>query len=80
MNNEEDTARIVHDVESGARQLELEGLDRGRDLLKTGLLMLSSALLGGVAFAIWNRRQISNMQQQPLAQPGPSAADDDAIY
>ncbi len=52
---------------------------RGADLLRTGLLMVSSALLGGIAFAIWNRRQISSMQQAPV-QHGTLPADDDAIY
>lgn len=80
MNNEEDRTINANNADTGEQEFELEGVGKGRELLKTGLLMLSSALLGGVAFAIWNRRQISNMQQQRPAQSGPSPADDDAIY
>ena len=53
-----------------------------RQLLKAGFLMLTSAFLGGVAFAIWNKRQIASMKENSgsdVEKPLPSA-DDDAIY
>lgn len=53
-----------------------------RQLLKAGFLMLTSAVLGGVAFAIWNKHQIASMKENSASveeKPVPSA-DDDAIY
>ena len=67
-------------VEGGAPADE-RGSKPGRTLLKTGFLMLTSALLGGVAFALWNRRQISNFQQEEWKRPPEEAhSDDDSIY
>ena len=53
-----------------------------KQLLKAGFLMLTSAVLGGVAFAIWNKHQITTMKENSANReetPIPSA-DDDAIY
>ena len=44
--------------------------------------MLTSAVLGGVAFAIWNKHQITTMKENSANReeaPIPGA-DDDAIY
>ncbi|HSY71214.1 MAG TPA: hypothetical protein VK798_03200 [Alloacidobacterium sp.] len=49
--------------------------------LRTGLLVLGSALFGGIAVVLWNRRTLANMQNQPLEKTNPpSPVDDDAIY
>jgi len=44
--------------------------------------MLTSAVLGGVAFAIWNKRQIASMKESSagVQEKHPAVADDDAIY
>lgn len=50
-------------------------------LLQTGLLMLGSALFGGIAVALWNRRTLASMQDpQPQADIPPAPAQDDVIY
>ncbi len=36
-----------------------------RDFWRTGLLLATSAALGGIAVAIWNRRTLAQMRQQP---------------
>jgi hypothetical protein len=53
-----------------------------KQLLKAGFLMLTSAVLGGVAFAIWNKRQIASMKESSagVQEKHPAVADDDAIY
>lgn len=51
------------------------------EVLRTGLLLLGSAVFGGVAVALWNRRTLAKMQEQPAdTQPSPLPVDDDAIY
>jgi hypothetical protein len=35
-----------------------------RSLWRTGLLLATSAALGGIAVAIWNRRTLAQMRQQ----------------
>jgi hypothetical protein len=63
-------------------QPTLRGPVEAKQLLKAGFLMLTSAFLGGVAFAIWNKRQIASMKEN-IAGSGEKplpAADDDAIY
>jgi hypothetical protein len=49
--------------------------------LRTGLLVLGSALFGGIAVVLWNRRTLANIQNQcqDKAQR-PIPIDDDAIY
>jgi hypothetical protein len=79
LNNDEDAELVPNQPAGPDLEKDIEETHKGRDRLRTGLLMLSSALLGGIAFAIWNRRQISNIQQAPV-EPGTSSADDDAIY
>lgn len=80
MNNDKDAGKTVQSEGDAEPGDGAESVSKGNDLLRTGLLMVSSALLGGIAFAIWNRRQIANIQQQPSTQPGPPTVDDDAIY
>jgi hypothetical protein len=48
---------------------------RGIRLLQTGLLVAGSALLGGVAVAIWNRKSLAKLRQPA---PNPSAVHADA--
>jgi uncharacterized membrane protein YebE (DUF533 family) len=53
-----------------------------RRLLRTALLVGGSALLGGIAFAVFNRKQIETIRQdgddkQEEAIPPPSDSDDD---
>ncbi len=59
----------------------LESKGEPSNPFKTAALMLGSALMGGVAFAIWNRRQIAKIHEQPWngSRP-PPLADDDGIY
>lgn len=49
--------------------------------LHTGLLVLGSALFGGIAVVLWNRRTLTNIQNQcqDKAQK-PIPIDVDAIY
>jgi hypothetical protein len=75
MNNEE--------VEGNESRQQAPGSVRGSSpsKLQTGLLMISSALLGGIAFAVWNRRQIGSIHSQPVPESqGTNSAEDDAIY
>jgi hypothetical protein len=49
--------------------------------LRTGLLVIGSAFLGGIAVVLWNRRGLTDIQNQVEEQPPtPIPADDDAIY
>ncbi len=49
--------------------------------LRTGLLVVGSALFGGIAVVLWNRRALANMQNQTSDKaPKPCPVDDDAIY
>jgi hypothetical protein len=49
--------------------------------LRTGLLVAGSALLGGIAVALWNRRSLVDIQNQTREKdPEPPPADENAIY
>lgn len=49
--------------------------------LKTGLLVVGSALLGGIAVALWNRRSLIDIRNQPdEPRLKPPLPDDNAIY
>jgi hypothetical protein len=49
--------------------------------LRTGLLVVGSALFGGIAVVLWNRRILASMQNQCRNEPPkPVSVDDDAIY
>ncbi|HLH34026.1 MAG TPA: hypothetical protein VKX41_05085 [Alloacidobacterium sp.] len=48
---------------------------------QTGLLMVGSALFGGIAVVLWNRRSLTKIQNQPNGQADrPEIVDEDAIY
>ena len=49
--------------------------------LRTGFLVLGSALFGGIAVALWNRRTLASIRN-PLQESEfkPTVFDDDAIY
>jgi hypothetical protein len=36
-----------------------------RKILRSGLLMVSSAALGGIAVAVWNRRTLADIRREP---------------
>lgn len=49
--------------------------------LRTSLLMLGSALVGGIAVVLWNRRSLSEIQNQTKQKNTDSLPiEDDAIY
>lgn len=49
--------------------------------LRTSLLMLGSALVGGIAVVLWNRRSLSEIQDQTKQKnTGLPPIEDDAIY
>jgi hypothetical protein len=49
--------------------------------LRTGLLVVGSAFLGGIAVALWNRHSLAEMRkQQPKNEKITPTVDDDAIY
>lgn len=50
-------------------------------VFRTGLLVLGSAVFGGIAVVLWNRRALTNIQNPPPpSEPEPISADSDAIY
>lgn len=55
---------------------------RTRKLWKTALLLAGSGLLGGVAFALWNRRELTEIQSRSSTPAGAesSAPDEEDIY
>ncbi|WP_158752003.1 hypothetical protein [Acidobacterium sp. S8] len=62
-------------VQSKEEKRKMDGL------LQTSLLMLGSALFGGIAVALWNRRTLASMQNpQPPSDFVPTPAEDDMIY
>lgn len=49
--------------------------------LRTSLLMLGSALVGGIAVVLWNRRSLSEIQNQAKQKNEDTGSiDEDAIY
>jgi hypothetical protein len=49
--------------------------------LRTGLLLIGSAIFGGIAVAFWNRRTLAKMQGQSQEKvPHPRQIDENAIY
>ena len=51
------------------------------DRLRTGLLLLGSAVFGGIAVALWNRRTLGKMQNPPEeVEKKILPVEDDAIY
>ena len=73
------------DVEHGAAGNASLAPSKTRSFWRTGLLLTSSAALGGIAVAIWNRRSLARIRQKyesRAAQPGihdPGIHEDDLI-
>jgi hypothetical protein len=58
-----------------------DGQPSPRRRLRTGLLVLGSAIFGGVAVVFWNRRTLTKMQEKPNEENrNPREIDEDAIY
>jgi hypothetical protein len=47
-----------------------------RKIVRSGLLMVSSAALGGIAVAIWNRRTLADIRREPDDSPVPPSNED----
>jgi hypothetical protein len=45
--------------------LDTPPLPERRNFWRSGLLVATSAAFGGIAVAIWNRRTLAKMRQQP---------------
>jgi hypothetical protein len=50
---------------------------KGLRALRTGLLIAGSALFGGLAVALWNRKALANLRQPPET-PNPASVKPDA--
>jgi hypothetical protein len=48
-----------------------EGSGSRRKFWRTGLLLTTSAALGGIAVALWNRRSLERIRQQASTQNWP---------
>jgi hypothetical protein len=46
-----------------------------RQIWRSGLLMVTSAALGGIAVAIWNRRTLADIRREPDEMPELPEAD-----
>jgi hypothetical protein len=53
--------KIVH-IEAGT--LAENNLPKPKNVWRKGLLVLTSAALGGIAVAIWNRRTLAQIREQ----------------
>ena len=60
-------ANILKDIAPGAQS--------GTSGWRVGMLIVSSALLSGIAVVLWNRRALQNMRQAQPGQAGPWAED-----
>lgn len=55
--------------------------DSGSGRIRTGLLLLGSAVFGGIALVFWNRRTLTKMQNPPEEDSSKIPhLEDDAIY
>jgi hypothetical protein len=67
-------------VETADSKREIEQKESRPSRFRTGFLVVGSALLGGIAVALWNRRSLADIRNQaPEKEPGPHPASDDAI-
>lgn len=66
---------LEKDIDSKEENPKKSGKD---SRLRTGLLVLGSALFGGIAVVLWNRKTMASMQNPPQGKPLP--VDNDAIY
>jgi hypothetical protein len=48
----------------------------GKRILTTGLLVVSSALFGGLAVALWERKSLEKLRQPNEAPKKPSSSED----
>ena len=72
----------MHDlVEANDSKGNKDQKEQGSSRLKTSLLVVGSALLGGIAVALWNRRSLAEIRNQPPEKDSePNFGSDDAIY
>lgn len=73
------------DMQESVEVVDLKGSNDPRRALparlKTGLLIAGSALFGGIAVVLWNRRTLAKMQNQTGQKvPKEAMPDEDAIY
>jgi hypothetical protein len=54
--------------ELGQAVLEAEESTGRAGFLRAGLLLVTSAALGGIAMAIWNRRTLARIRQQTSSE------------
>ncbi len=83
-----------YDVIVAARNEQLEPLDvehgvagnaslapsKTRSFWRTGLLLTSSAALGGIAVAIWNRRSLARIRQKYESRAAQSGIHEPGIH
>lgn len=50
---------------------------RGLRLLRTGLIIAGSALFGGLAVALWDRKSLASLRQPHPEPEAPSAMEDE---
>jgi hypothetical protein len=80
MASENDQFGLNGDMGAGA-----EGQDAVREtpsVWRTGLLLATSAVLGGIAVVLWNRRSLERMREESefeAADPRPSPANEEYI-
>jgi hypothetical protein len=68
-------------IEMADSKREIEQKESRPSRLRTGLLVVGSALLGGIAVALWNRRSLTDIRSQVSKKESePPPASDDAIY
>jgi cytoskeletal protein RodZ len=66
---------------SMVQAIENKDLDSKKSRIRAGLWLLGSAVFGGVAVALWNRRTLAKMQEkQKEGQPQSQKADGNVIY
>ena len=54
-------------------------LSKARNFWRRGLLLTSSAALGGIAVAIWNRRGLARIRQKYESKAGGAEAHDEGV-
>jgi hypothetical protein len=70
-----DSTQVIDSKKKEAQQ------EPGSGLVRTGFLLLGSAVFGGIAVALWNRRTLAKMQNRSEEAPKKILPmEDDAIY
>jgi len=68
-------------VETADSKKKIEQKEARPSRFRTGLLVVGSALLGGIAVALWNRRSLADIRNQSSEKESePHPVSDDAIY